>query len=79
MSNNRIEPPWITYPGYPPGDGFWRQSGEAWFTLIWEPFWNSLDSAEQRQYLQGYVVPESWQAHYFDPEFRRWLDTVDDE
>lgn len=69
---NEIKPPWIEYPGYPPGDGFWRQSGEAWFAYVWEPFWNKLTDQEQRDYLNRLNAPVEWRSFY-SREFQDWL------
>jgi hypothetical protein len=74
-----IPPPWIKYPGYGPGDGFWRQSGEAWFKDVWEPFYLSLSDQQQKEYLARWNAPPDWQKFYFDKEFQAWLDTVDDD
>ncbi len=78
MNNEQIVPPWVKYPGFPPGDPFWRQSGEIWFVYVWEPYWNSLTATQQEEYLKTWNVPSEWWDFYFDPEFRAWLDTVDD-
>lgn len=74
-----VEPPWVHAPGYPPGDPFWRQSGEAWLTFVFRPYWDSLKSAEQVAYLERWHAPQDWQLYYFSPEFTNWLDSVDDE
>lgn len=73
-----IEPPWVKYPGYGPGDGFWRQSGEAWFAHVWEPFWNALNQEQQEEYLKHWNVPEKWKQFYFDKSFMKWLESTDD-
>lgn len=73
-----VEPPWIKYPGFPPGDIFWRQSGEAWFAYAWEPYWKSLTLPEQAGYLKKWNVPEIWWEFYFDPEYQAWLESTDD-
>jgi hypothetical protein len=77
-SNTEVPPPWAAYPGYPPGDGFWRQAGEPWFTLTWKPYWDSLGEREREAYLVRWNVPAEWRKFYFDAEFSRWLDGVDD-
>lgn len=82
MSNDRSSeflPPWIKYPGYAPGDGFWRQSGEAWLNDVWQPYFDSLTEEDQAEYLRRWNVPENWRKFYFDKEFQNWIDTVDDE
>ncbi len=80
MSNAKeIEPPWITCPGYPPGDGFWRQSGEAWFHYVWRPYWESLSPDAQEAYLKRWSVPSEWWEFYFDPLYQEWLESLDDE
>lgn len=76
---DEIPPPWVKYPGYEVGDGFWRQSGEAWLKDVWQPFYDSLSEGEQSTYLKRWNVPEDWQKFYFDREFQDWLDTVDDD
>lgn len=70
-------PPWIQYPGFPPADGFWRQSGEAWFANIWTPFWDSLSESKQKQYLSNNPPPGDWQSYYFDNDFQNTLSTID--
>lgn len=74
---DEIEAPWIKYPGYPPGDTFWRQSGELWFSLLWLPYWQSLDAQQQTDYLNKYNVPDVWRDYYFDQEFQEWLRSTD--
>jgi hypothetical protein len=78
--NDRIEisPPWVEYPGFPPGDFFWREAGEPWLTQVWEPYWKSLSPEQLEEYLQRWNVPDAWRMLYFDPAFREWLDSVDD-
>lgn len=76
--DNNIDPPWIKYPIYPPGDFFWREAGEPWFIYVWEPFWKSLTLEEQKEYLSQYEVPEEWLRFYFDSDFQNWLDSVDE-
>jgi hypothetical protein len=80
MKNNQeIEPPWVKYPDYPPGDGFWRQAGEPWFALVWRPYWESLNAQEQDDYLNRWNVPQIWRLFYFDRDFREWLRLTDSE
>lgn len=74
-----IQPPWVEYPGYGPGDPFWRQTGEPFFTLVWRPFYDSLNEAEQTAYLIRWNVPEQWQKFYFDQEWREWLESTDED
>jgi len=75
-----IEPPWITYPSYPPGDFFWREPGEPWFHYVWKPYWDSLSPDDQGAYLERWNVPEEWRRYYFEPDsFMKWLDEIDDE
>jgi len=74
-----IEPPWVKYPGFAPGDPFWRQTGEAWLTLVWRPFWDSLSTEAQEAYLAHWRVPEDWRLYYFDAAFLKWLEDVDKE
>jgi hypothetical protein len=74
-----VPPPWREYPGYPPGDPFWRQSGQAWLEEIWQPYWQSLTLEAQREYLERWKVPDVWRMIYFDPAFGRWLDEVDED
>lgn len=57
---NEQLPPWEKYPGYPPYDCFWRQPGEAWLAYVWLPYWNSLSSEEQAEYLKRWNAPEDW-------------------
>jgi len=78
MMTNEIDPPWVKYPNYPPADTFWRQAGEPWFTLVWEPYWKSLTSEEQATYLSRWSVPEIWRLFYFEPDFEEWLRSTDE-
>lgn len=79
MSREQISPPWIVYPDFPPGDPFWRQSGEKWFKYIWKPYWESLSFVEQEEYLIYWKVPDAWRYFYFNSDFQEWLETVDEE
>ncbi len=79
MSSTEIEPPWVAYPGFPPGDFFWRDAGEPWMVHVWEPYWRSLDQQRQAEYLLRWKVPDAWRMFYFDRNFRDWLETTDDE
>lgn len=74
---HEIEPPWVKYPSYPPGDTFWRQSGEPWFVYVWQPYWDSLNSQAQDDYLVKWKAPESWRLH-FSSDFQKWLYSEDD-
>lgn len=76
--NNEITPPWIKFPGFPPGDFLWREAGQPWLIYVWEPFWQKLSEAEQEAYLIKYEVPDEWKRYYFDKDFKAWLETVDD-
>jgi hypothetical protein len=76
---NTIEPPWVKFPGFPPGDGFWRHSGEIWFKEVWEPYWEALSSEGRERYLEQWAVPKVWRDFYFDRKFQQWLDSVDDD
>lgn len=77
--SNEIAPPWIEYPGHPPGDIFWRQSGEIWFHDVWRPYYDSLSSEEQKNYLARWNAPSDWQKYYFNLDFQKWLESIDDE
>jgi|GEM_PF-4846290 len=76
--SGEISPPWVEYPGFPPGDFFWREAGEPWRTLVWEPYYNSLDAAQQAAYLERWKVPDDWRQYYFDPELRKWWESTDE-
>lgn len=78
MTQEEIIPPWIKFPEYPPGDPFWRQSGEIWFHDVWLKHWNSLTAQQQEEYLKHWSVPQVWRNHYFDSNFQNWLNTLDD-
>ncbi len=73
-----VRPPWIEYPGFGPGDGFWRQSGEYFFSEEWRPYYDSLSSEQQAEYLKYWEVPPLWRDYYFDPEWQEFLEHVDD-
>lgn len=81
MTTHEIEPPWVKYPGFPPGDSFWRQPGEAWFFYIWLPYWQSLSSAAKDQYLTRWSIPDEWSKYceHINPEFKRFLESSDDD
>ncbi len=76
-NNQVINPPWIEFPGYPPGDTFWRQSGEIWYHYIWYPIWEKLSYQEQQDYLVQWNAPKEWR-HFYSQEFQDWLAHVDD-
>lgn len=74
-----VLPPWKQFPGYPPGDLFWRQSGEIWFYYVWKPYWDSLNQIEQESYLEYWSVPNVWKDYYFDPEWQKFLESCDED
>jgi len=73
--------PWVKYPGFPPFDGFWRQTGEYWLAYVWEPYWNALSLEEKEAYLQRWDVPDVWREYsaYINPEFAKLLESIDNE
>ena len=77
MSKIEIRPPWVELPGFPPGDFYWRDAGQPWFNEVWETYWKSLTTEEQADYLSQWKVPETWRMFYFDPIFRKWLESTD--
>jgi hypothetical protein len=79
MLDNEVPPPWSEYPGFPPGDMFWREAGQPWLVYVWEPFWKSLTPERQQDYLRRWNVPDVWRMFYFDSAFREWLDSVDED
>jgi len=79
FNETEIVPPWVKYPGYPPGDMFWRQTGEEWFCSVWKPFWYSLTITGQNKYLVRWEVPRDWQDFYFDPAFRKAVEDEDSD
>jgi len=78
MGTDEVPPPWVMHPGYPPADAFWRQSGEAWFTYVWRPYWETLTPLQQEEYLERWKVPQEWSLFYFDQSFQAWLESTDD-
>lgn len=77
MQEKEIQPPWIMYPGYPPGDTFWRQAGDLWFNYSWKHYWDSLSETEKNEYLIRWNVPTDWSSFYFNKDFQQWLEDVD--
>ena len=77
-ADGEVRPPWVEYPGIPSWDFFWREAGEPWRTLVWEPYYNALGAGEQAGYLQRWHVPQDWQDSYFDQSRRDFWDHVDD-
>jgi hypothetical protein len=78
-ANGEIKPPWVCFPEYPPGDFFWREAGELWMCDVWEPYYQSLDEAQQVAYRERWQVPEVWWKFYFDPEWRAFLESSDED
>ncbi|MEO8870951.1 MAG: hypothetical protein ABI357_08970 [Granulicella sp.] len=79
LSHGEVRPPWVAYPEYGPGDGFWRQSGEPFLTLVWEPYYESLSEEEKAGYLKRWQVPEEWWQFHFDPAWREFLERSDED
>ena len=77
-ADGEVRPPWVEYPGIPSWDFFWREAGEPWRTLVWEPYYNALGAGEQAGYLQRWHVPQDWQDSCFDQSRRDFWDHVDD-
>lgn len=73
-----VTPPWVTHPAYGPADFFWREAGQPWFTLVWEPYWKSLTPQAVAAYLHRWQVPDAWRHYYFDTRFRDFLNAVDE-
>jgi hypothetical protein len=74
-----VQPPWVAYPGYGPGDTFWRQTGEAFMALVWEPYYEALSEEEKDAYLKRWQVPQEWWNFYFDPAWRAFMESADEE
>lgn len=55
-----IKPPWAVYPGYPPGDIFWRQEGEPYWGYSWIPYLKGLSQEEKNRYWQRWTLPPEW-------------------
>jgi len=73
-----VRPPWIEYPDVPPDDFFWREAGEPWRVLVWEPYYNSLSAREQERYLIRWDVREIWRESWFEKARQEFWDHVDD-
>jgi hypothetical protein len=79
LPHGEIKPPWVAYPEYGPGDTFWRQTGEPFMALVWEPYYESLSQEEKDAYLKRWQVPEEWWKFYFDPAWRAFLESTDED
>ena len=55
-----VKPPWVVYPEFPPGDGFWRQAGEGYYAYGWLPYLTSLSPDEKHAYFTRWPVPPEW-------------------
>lgn len=64
MTEEKILPPWMTFPEFSPFDFFWRDAGQPWFCYIWDPFWKKMSKEEQNQYLDIWNAPETWRFFY---------------
>jgi hypothetical protein len=78
LPNGDIMPPWVVVLGSDPADFFWREAGEPWRTLVWEPYYNSLTPDQQKAYLEHWKVPAVWRDYYFDSEFKKGLESTDE-
>lgn len=57
-------PPWRVFPGLHAeefGRTVTQGSAEAWFTQVWQPFWNSLDRTQRAAYLAHWQASDPWQ------------------
>lgn len=60
-----FEPPWVTFPGYPPGEAFWSsQEGREYLSrfLDWK---DHLSEAAAREYEAYFIPTEEWRM-FFD-------------
>lgn len=73
-----VRPPWVEFPSVGPDDFFWREAGQTWRTLVWDPFFNSLDEPAKAEYLARWKVPADWYSSWFDPATLDFWDHVDD-
>lgn len=58
----RMEPPWVVFPTMA-AEAFHasaRQSIEAWFDAVWQPFWISLDADAKAAYLAHWNASQEW-------------------
>ena len=54
-------PPWIVFPNEDPrGLGSMQGDMEYWFLNHWDPFWNSLNFNNKRQYLKIFRTNKYW-------------------
>lgn len=68
-----LVPPWILYPEFPPGDGFWRQGGEP-DLHSWLQKWQRLNKSEREKYLKEWTIPKEWKEDFFEhPFFAEWV------
>ena len=77
-ASNEPCPPWVEFPGFDPTDGFWRQTGEAWFLGVWQPFWSALPDAARAAYLARWpAAPPDWVTFYLDSGFDDFMASTD--
>lgn len=73
----RIRPPWVSYPGIPPDDFFWREAGEPWLSLVWRPYWNGLDAAARKSCLTRFPPPADWRTSLLDDRLDRLIAEIE--
>jgi hypothetical protein len=79
LANDEIKPPWVAFPGYGPGDTFWRQTGESYMATLWEPYYEGLSEEDKGAYLKRWEVPEEWWRFHFDPAWREFMERADED
>lgn len=79
LGSEEVLPPWVAYPGIPSWDFFWREAGQNWRTLVWEPYYNGLSELEQSEYLRRWNVPDDWKFHLDKAKLDFWNHVDDPE
>lgn len=76
FSFERIEaeplPPWMQYPQILIGSIGWRMgAGEDYLHDVFYPFWWSLDTEKQNEYIEKFDLGATW------PDREKWLRSLD--
>lgn len=77
--SNEVRPPWIVYPGIPPGDIFWRFGGESYMHTVFQAHWKSLTDQNKKEYLERWEATGEWFNDLdpeMDPDIRDFLEEL---
>jgi len=64
QSEEELEPPWVTMPGYPMGSMAWKMGAGEDVNWKFQKRYRALSENSQENFRRQYPEPERWQGFY---------------